>query len=388
MVQLRLAPSGPPIVGQNDGDLLVWNATTQEWDITTGAAGRTAWDFIIEDIADFPNAPAAGFIDLDSGSYAIKAGVDIGANALRVAPGVDVLIKGMGNFNEKLIQSSHATATLIIESGGGARCETLNLDNSVGDGVQLQGSSALQSVGCQFSATGRGIVLDGEAGWWDVLSRVSGIIGLDMQGQDCNLSGTRIGGLAGVAVQIVGALIGRVQMSGVNMQTSNAAGVIVNTSTGDVDLIDCTINSLVADSPGCIHVLEASSLQVIGGQWRTQAAARGNGLNIAGNIPGGLQVIGVAGEDISTSDGSGEAFIKYTSGLVNRATVQGCNTASTVSTAINWPAANIPTCGLLVVGNTWNDATPYVGFVSTDARVNVKANSNSAGLMTETAIVP
>jgi hypothetical protein len=135
-------------------------------------------------------------------------------------------------------------------------------------------------------------------------------------------------------------------------------------------------------------VLEASTLQVIGGQWRTQGAARGNGININGDIPGGLQLIGVAGEDISTSDGSGEAFIKYTSGLVNRATVANCNTASTVSTAINWPAANIPTAGLVVVGNTWNDATPYVGFVSTDARVNVKANLNSAGLMTETAIVP
>lgn len=38
MVQLRLPPSGPPIEGLNNGDILIWDATTREWVIGPNAA--------------------------------------------------------------------------------------------------------------------------------------------------------------------------------------------------------------------------------------------------------------------------------------------------------------------------------------------------------------
>lgn len=400
MVQLRLAPSGPLIQGQNDGDLLVWNNTTREWDITTiTPGGETAWDFIIEDVADFPNPPAAGFIDLVDGSYAIKAGVDLGTDALRIPGGVNVLIKGMGDFNQKFVDSDHATGTLIVDTGGSCRLETLNLrNNGGGNALHIDGGgggASAVSRNCQFDGDASGVFVTGLASFTDVLSRIGGssaaplhVLGDGANGVNINLVNTRVTAGGVEAARFEGAGLEEVNCTQCRFSSSNGAAVIIDTSTGDLQFIDCEAVSLIADSPGCYHVLEASTLQIIGGQWRTLAAARGNGLNIDGDVPGGLQVLGVAGEDISTSDPSGEAFIKYTSGTVNRATVMGCNTSNTVSTAINWPAASIPTAGLVVVGNTWNDPTPYVGFVSTDARVNVKANLSSAGLMTETAIVP
>jgi hypothetical protein len=86
---------------------------------------------------------------------------------------------------------------------------------------------------------------------------------------------------------------------------------------------------------------------------------------------------------------SGLDFVSHlpTSVSVNRATIMG-NTVATTTRAINWTAANVPTLGLLIVGNTFNVTTPFNGFDRTSARVNVKANSGPSGLLSETSLVP
>jgi hypothetical protein len=90
---------------------------------------------------------------------------------------------------------------------------------------------------------------------------------------------------------------------------------------------------------------------------------------------------------------SGADFVNHVPGsiTVNRATIMG-NTLAVTPRAITWTAANIPTGGLAVVGNTFNvnsgPPTVFVGFTAASARVNLKANVGPTGLLTETAIVP
>ncbi len=86
---------------------------------------------------------------------------------------------------------------------------------------------------------------------------------------------------------------------------------------------------------------------------------------------------------------SGADFVRRTGGTVNRATVMGNTLTGTgTASAINWPAANMPTLGLAVVGNNFNVTTPFSGFTQASTRVNSKANVSASGLMSETAIVP
>lgn len=178
------------------------------------------------------------------------------------------------------------------------------------------------------------------------------------------------------------------RLIGCNCFNSIAAqAVLWNAAAADLFCTNTQFNAQQNDA-ACIRVNAASTIQVMGGRMQTSAASRGSGVRIAGNIAGGLQVEGVHGEDISTSDASGEGLVQYISGTVRRAIVMGCDTATTVATAINWAAANIPTLGLVVVGNAFDDPSPLNGFTHTSARVNSKANLLQTGLMSETPIVP
>lgn len=105
-----------------------------------------------------------------------------------------------------------------------------------------------------------------------------------------------------------------------------------------------------------------------------------NGLLIDADVPL-VHLIGV-GSDPALALAH---FVHYIAGTVAAGLVTACYSAAT--NGITWAAANIPTRGLLVVGNDFSGATPFNGFVAADARVNCKANIGAAGLLTETAIV-
>ena len=85
---------------------------------------------------------------------------------------------------------------------------------------------------------------------------------------------------------------------------------------------------------------------------------------------------------------SGDSFVTRAAGSVDRAALMA-NSASGVNFGVSWPAANAPTLGLVLVGNMFraNTAT-FNGFSHTSARINSKANLDTGGLMSETAIVP
>lgn len=104
------------------------------------------------------------------------------------------------------------------------------------------------------------------------------------------------------------------------------------------------------------------------------------------NRPSFLRIAGTCGEMLLSCCHMGahsDAAIQYVSGAVGFASVMGCT--AYIGGGISWPAANIPSRGLMVLGCNFSGG--FDGFTETDARVNVKACSDNSGLLAETPIV-
>lgn len=369
MPQLRLGPSGPPIVGNNVGDVLVWDGA--EW-VPGSTTGGTAWDHVVSSLADLP-APVAGVIELTDGSWAFKAPIDLGANVLSVPSGVSVLMKGMGGFNEKVL-SGDASRVLLIE--GNAHIETLTIEAVNGAAVELATNASLASLLCEFDGDAQGVTMS--AGLWrDSMSRVVGDAeAMVMTGGRVHLSQTRFLSGTSECFDASGASVTEVWMQGCLLQAPGASTVVFDCPAGTF-VSEGTAFECDTGNPVILSSL-ALGLQLVGG--RLQGTA-GIGVQVAGNITRHLQLVGVQGAALSS-------FLSRTAGTVRQATVQGCSTFSDVAVGITWAAASAPTNGLSVVGNTFDTATPLSGFTAASARCNLKANVSAGALMQETAIVP
>ncbi len=365
----------------NVNDVLTWDGSI--WAPAAAAGGVSAWDTVVQVKADLP-APVGGIIDLTSGSFAFKNAISLGSDRIRVAAGQSVLLKGMGAT--KILSGSGSS---IIEVLGDAIIETLVTLASSGPAVVLGAGGRLRAVSCVWeSNTDPGLQqtggqLDDTLSGYDGGTHAYQITGGESHLEGCNLTAGNMQAVNGSGS--LGTL--GVTLNGCRLLANTATTVVWNVTNADLSLIDTNVRCEQANGT-CIEILAASGLAFIGGKWSTDFNSRGDGLVINGNITGGLQIVGVSGDDISSSDISGEAFVRYTSGTVRRATMTDCNTTTTVSTSINWPSANIPTLGLSIVGCMWDDPTPYAGFTELDARVNVKANMDQGGQMSETPIVP
>lgn len=363
--------------GGNVGDVLTFDGTF--W---TAAAptGQTAWDNIVTSLADLP-PDVAGERTLTSGSWAFKNAVDIAGSELVVPAGVNVLLKGMGF---KTLTGSGAS---VLRVEGQAVIESMQYAGTAAIGLHVNGGNAAVESS-RYINDGVGVRVDSGV-LFDSRSRstpgVAGSHAAVIAGGEVNLSQCRYSAPNGDGMQIT-APAALAELTNCFVESAGAVGLRLNSTDTEFFSTDCIYQALGADADA-ILVEAGSTLNFKGGLWMTNPAARGSGLAIAGNIGGGLQVIGVHGQEISTGDASGEAFVVWRAGVVRRATIADCNTATSVNTAINWPAANIPTLGLSIVGNLWDDPSPYVGFDHTTARVNAKANVDQGGLMQETPIV-
>jgi len=372
--------------GANDGDVLTWDAGTSEWVAVAPGADLTAWDTIVQVLGDLP-APVAGVIDLTSGSYAFKNAIALGVNRLRVAAGQSVLLKGMGAT--KILSGAGSS---LIEVAGDAIFETLVTLASAGPAVLLVAGGRMRAWSCAWeSSSAQGLeqtggVLD------DLQTRYTGATdAYEITGGESHLASCNLTGGTGSAMVATGAGLGSlgVTFNGCRCLATAADCIEWNVTGTDLFFTDTDVRCTQA-SGTCIRLLAASSVQFVGGEWSTDSASPGNGLviQLGGGAMGGLQIVGVSGEDISSGDVSGESFILYTSGSVRRATIQGCNTAVSVPTTVNWTAFFMPALGLSLVGNLWDDPNPYVGFSQFSPRVNAKANIDAGGLMGETPIIP
>jgi len=111
----------------------------------------------------------------------------------------------------------------------------------------------------------------------------------------------------------------------------------------------------------------------------------GTGAGSTGRIDVAGAVEELTAMGVAASAGA-SSFIRRASGTQRSVIVRACSV--TTPTGIAWDAAGMPTAGMLVAANHFNCATPINGFTSASARVNMKCNTGSAGLLSETAIVP
>jgi hypothetical protein len=302
---------------------------------------------------------AGGFFECSQGlmQSGLDAGLDVGGAT------AEANLSGC-----RIISTGGVSVGLLVD---GASC-VVRLTNCdvVGDGNGMTHTAGtIIGTGCTVTAGGgAGIALatTGGAGRWTNSNFVP---------------------VAGNCVSATGAGAYQHRFTSCDFFSTAASAVLWNAANADLLCYSCQWDNQEAEGD-CLTIQAASTIQLVGGRMSTNAASRGNGLRIEGNIAGGLQVSDIHAENISTNDGSGEGFISYGSGTVRRCVVSGCDTATSVSTAINWPAASMPTLGLSIFNNAWDDPTPHNGFTSASARVNSKGNLFQTGLLTETAIVP
>lgn len=331
------------IGGRNNGGG-VWRDSGSSWQGGTG----------------FGFSHAGGFVECTMGT--MTSGL---------SHGLDV----SGEFSEGNFQGCRFVCTGGVQEGlnvAGASCIVRMANCSViGDGNGMTHSAGIVeatggSVTAGTSGAGNALVTTGGRGHWSQVDFVPDV---------------------GSCLTASGAGVYQHRFVSCDFFSTAASSVIWNAASADLLCYGCEFQNLEANGD-CVTIQAASTIQIVGGRMGTDPANRGNGVRIEGNIAGGLQVSDVHGENLSTNDASGEGFISYGSGTVRRAVVSGCDTGTSVSTAINWAAASMPTLGLSILNNAWDDPTPYNGFTHTSARVNSKGNLFQTGLLAETPIVP
>lgn len=278
------------------------------YDVAVGAMNETPivpeapqiFDHVVRSTADLP-APAGGFIDLTTGSWALAASVNVGADVLRVAAGVNAYVKGIGP--EKVL-----TGMINVAVGGTLVAESLTV-TSASTTVDVYGT--LRATDCHFVSTGAGIV----------------------NGCVCAHDATTI--------------------------------------------IDCVNVNITSNTHRCSRCIGADFIRFIGGTW-TGSVASVDGWTGANN-PGRLEFIGVRGLNL-------DVFVDR--GAVTGIWVGVFNCIVDCATGISWTAASVPLDGMAIMGNYFNTATPFAGFTAASPGFICRGNSGSAGLLTETALVP
>lgn len=159
--------------------------------------------------------------------------------------------------------------------------------------------------------------------------------------------------------------------------TNHTVSVTGNTSV--LQVLSCTVTGGGGANTAAIRILTANDVCVINGSMHQSGGGSQLAVIVAGNITRGLRLANMF-VDVN-------GLLSRTSGTVGSVHVIG-NTAKVSGAGITWAAADMPTRGMLIVGNDFSTLTPFSGFTATSARVNAKANSFTSGLLTETPIVP
>ena len=156
------------------------------------------------------------------------------------------------------------------------------------------------------------------------------------------------------------------------MESTTARCILVNNANAELWLSNCSLDA----NTECVNVTLGSRFHATAGLW----VAGGDGLVIDGDVDE-LTLLGVTAD---VTD-----FVDYNAGTVRSCILSSCQ-ATPSAFGVVWPAANIPSAGLLIDGCHFsqNTAALFNGFSAASARVNVKAVTHQVGLQTETAIVP
>jgi hypothetical protein len=156
-------------------------------------------------------------------------------------------------------------------------------------------------------------------------------------------------------------------------EMTGGEAAITTSGTSTLRLLDTDI----VTNGSCVKVFGTTGyVNILGGDW----SGTGDGFVLSGNETRGFLLHSVViGAGLTNG-------VNRSAGTARQGIIAGCRFEST--NGVTWAAASMPTMGLSIVGNAFDCATPFNGFTAATARVNAKANTGPAGLLSETAIVP
>lgn len=450
-LDLRLAPSGPPIVAENDGDILIWSASEQGWDTGPGGAGALSGDtngpagdnrttsltgaaggdqVPLDDMSAAVGEPSVVLRDQDGGGgyftaplssipfvapteydHLISSRADLVAV---VAPAAGEFVLPAGSYFLKADVTLNAGEYLVVDNadvlwaGGG---EQYQLTSGDPDCMVVRNGGKLILMNTQLRA-----------------NNAAGAFCLSVSGDNsvvrssmCNFNGsgavTQGVSLKSGAVYLSECIVsGGIDVTGGSFNAcqteflARSSGHTVKAS-GSVDsrmaLESCKIDGGASGAPvhlnnplhdcffsTCAYEATADTYPCV---WIEEASSvqiiGGRMVSSAPSKDDGVRFDGDmlgAAQILGVSGQTLDDFVKYQSGTQSRVIVSGCETAGDVFTGIDWPTANIPTMGLVETDNAFNQG-PGLDFVNhnaNDARVMRRANLFSGGLASETSLVP
>ncbi len=335
--KLRRPPSGPEITGSVNGETLVWNSTTQQWE----AGINSSYDFLIGSLEDWEAVvgPAVTNVyTMPGGSYALTGDVTLPVGTSVTVSSL-VFISSIGGST---LTGTPPTGVNLVEVTGsttftGSAFRLTSLDTAGGAAALAGvGTGVIRTTGCRITASSgvlsQATLMTGGT-WEDTGSLFRGRIDcLDMTGGVALLNGTELRG-----------------------NSSDATACLLRLAGGDtLTLIGGALNA-TADAPNGVRVQAAfGDIQIIGG----------------------------------TVSGCDDAIILVGSVAVGSVSVHGLVTDSTNTRSITWASADVPTRALRLIGCTFDQTTPLSGFTAASTDFIVRGVSNEAGLITETAIIP
>lgn len=388
MINLRQAQAGNPLGffdSPQPADLSValYDAATRLWNVGPVPNLYGNFDFIIasrQDLVDVV-APVAGVFTLPNGSYAQIAAVALNAGERIVVPaGGEVYWHGFG-----------ADEFLDLSPGGSDFSWTAEGTLVLVD-VAFRVNAA-NSLGIRVGAAGQLTVRGGDL----ISTNSTGSLALQFAGglnfiTNLDIDGVWSTGISTLAGQTV-MVGGRVNTAnncltdgaadgfkafGTQFSSANASCLASSTAAAEWDLFGCRMTRAGAPA-SVVQVGDQARLNFVGCDFR--GVSNDAGIDIGGDITEGVFV-----HDCRFS--ALEEGILYASGTVDVCQVSGSRFEADVTTGIDWPAANIPTDGLLVVGNRYAGTNALANHATNDTDVNYKCNSHNGALLTETAIVP
>lgn len=358
---------------------------------TLGAAlgSVTEYDFIITDRAsliDAVGAPVGGVFTLTDGSYAFKNALTLNAGESLEVSGGEVLLKCFGptkiitcdelhvssgevqliTFN---LTSADVNKAAIRQTGGNITAYNPRVvGGSSSDGVQVSGGNWFSVLG-NFEGGRSGFRHDGSSA-----ASVVRMNGGTIEGTFTDACWRSLG--AGNDI--------RAYVSNLTLENDADGSNTVKcdgATSGDFYFFGCSIRHSDDDQSLCLFS-DISTFVVDHCDLVSTATSAGDGITVSNTIGGGGIINACTFLDLD------DAIRESSLSDIERLVVSSNDFGGSMTAGIDWDASDIPQDGLLIVGNNFGPATPFVSFNENTSRVNAKANSESGGLVAETSIVP
>ena len=404
MPMLRLAPSGPAIVGTSNGQLLRWNSTTLQWDLASDAPYLlTEFDYLLSTRADLVAVvtPVAGDFILPAGSYFFKESIALLDGERIVVDGTDVLLAGGGNGRGLIGNFVDHTPWFVAQNGAKvvAQNMTFGAAATARHGIGVSTGATFVATDCVIPSTATGTQAAIEVAGYATLTRCQigggvGALGLS-GGADVRILDSRLqctaNGLPCVSIDATLATQLHLDRCTITMTNSQAQPLVSVVSAEDIECrlvsTDCYYykrfytNSALVRLSGTTGGIELSCSRD-----RFRASIQEFGSHYGVEVAGDVSAITIDNCDFDYPT----TALYRTSGTVGNVAFNGNLMGANMATpsAVYWPTASLPAQGLFETNNSCVLASPFFGHTTADALVMRRCNFAAGAPLTETALIP